>query len=115
MATVTFKILQVPSKNETLSCCLRLQGVVLTDPLANRVPSNLYALVNGSFLVEWKAKSTDINGDGKVNIQDVTIVAVAYGSKPGDPKWNVAADLDDSGKIDIVDVVTVAKDYGKTV
>jgi outer membrane protein assembly factor BamB len=58
---------------------------------------------------------TDLNKDGKVNIQDITIVAVAYGSKPGDPKWNAIADLDKNGWINIIDMTMVAKDYGKAV
>jgi hypothetical protein len=35
-----------------------------------------------------------LNGDGKVNIQDVAIAAKAYGSKPRDPQWNIEADID---------------------
>ena len=58
---------------------------------------------------------TDLNKDGKVNILDITIVAVAYGSKPGDPKWNALADLDKNGQINIIDISMVAKDYGKIV
>jgi len=57
---------------------------------------------------------SDLNHDGLVNILDVTIVAKAYGSKPGDPNWNVIADLDGNGIIDILDISKVAKDYGKT-
>ncbi len=59
--------------------------------------------------------STDLNQDGTVNILDITIVAVAYGSKSGDPKWNAVADLDKNGWINIIDMTMVAKDYGKTV
>jgi hypothetical protein len=58
--------------------------------------------------------STDLNQDGAVNIQDITIAAVAYGSRTGDPKWNTIADLDKNGQINIVDMTMVAKDYGKT-
>lgn len=58
---------------------------------------------------------TDLNKDRTVNILDITIVAAAYGSKPGDPKWNVLADLDMNGQVNIIDVTMVAKDYGKTV
>jgi hypothetical protein len=57
----------------------------------------------------------DLNEDGRVNIQDITIVAVAYKTKPGDPKWNAIADLDTNGEINIIDISTVAKDYGKAV
>jgi hypothetical protein len=58
---------------------------------------------------------TDFNRDAKVNIQDITIVAVAYGSRRGDPKWNAMADLDKNGWINIIDMTMVAKDYGKSV
>ncbi len=57
----------------------------------------------------------DLNADGKVNIQDITIVAIAYQSKLGDPNWNELADLDKNGIVNILDISMVAKDYGKTV
>jgi uncharacterized protein YfaS (alpha-2-macroglobulin family) len=59
--------------------------------------------------------STDINGDGIVDILDIAIVAKAYGSYPGHPRWNPATDLDGSGTVDIIDIAKVAKDYGKKV
>jgi hypothetical protein len=55
---------------------------------------------------------TDLNADGKVNILDITVVAAAYNTVPGDEKWNAAADLDKNGQINILDVTMVAKDYG---
>jgi hypothetical protein len=54
----------------------------------------------------------DINGDGIVNITDVVIVALAFGSKPGDPNWNSYADLNQDGFVNIVDIVTVAMYFG---
>ncbi len=59
--------------------------------------------------------SADLNRDGKVSILDITITAVAYGSRTGDPKWNPLADLDNNGWVNVVDITLVAKDYGKTV
>ena len=58
---------------------------------------------------------TDLNMDGKVNIQDIFIVAKAYQTKPGDENWDPRADLDGNDLINIVDLYEVAKDYGKTV
>jgi len=56
----------------------------------------------------------DINGDGKVDIYDVVLAAVAYGSTPEDPNWNPVADLAPPyGKIDIYDMVTILSNYGK--
>jgi hypothetical protein len=39
-------------------------------------------------------------------------VAVAYGSKPSDPKWNPNADVNDDGIVDIFDLVIVSIHYG---
>lgn len=68
-----------------------------------------------TFEVMRERLSTDIDGDGVVDILDIAIVAKAYGSYPGHPRWNPAADLDGSGTVDILDVARVAKDYGKKV
>jgi len=56
----------------------------------------------------------DVNGDGKVNLQDVFSVALAYGSYLGDPKWNPNYDINNDGKINLIDYFTTALNYGKT-
>jgi len=56
----------------------------------------------------------DLNDDGVVNILDLGIVAFAYGSYLGHPRWNPAADFDGNGIINILDVVKIAKNFGKT-
>ena len=56
---------------------------------------------------------TDLNGDGVVNIVDVSLAALAFGSRIGDVRWNAKADVDANGVIDIVDVGRVAGDFGK--
>jgi tungstate transport system substrate-binding protein len=54
----------------------------------------------------------DLNFDFKVDIRDVAIVAKAYGTAPGDLRWNPDADVNNDGKIDIKDVHAVALEYG---
>jgi len=61
-----------------------------------------------------KTLVTDLNGDGIVNILDISIVALAFGSNPGDENCNQIADLDKNGEINIIDISMIAKDYGKT-
>lgn len=57
----------------------------------------------------------DINGDGIIDIYDVTQACAAYGSHEGDPNWNPDADLTSPwGVIDIYDIVTLASHYGET-
>ena len=55
----------------------------------------------------------DLNDDRVVSIFDIVIMAGAYGSKPGDAKWNPKADLDQDGEISIFDIVKAAGNYGK--
>jgi hypothetical protein len=56
----------------------------------------------------------DLNGDGKVGLDDLVLLANAYGSKPGDPNWNPSADIAPPyGIIGLTDLVTVATHYGQ--
>jgi len=57
----------------------------------------------------------DINGDGKVDMRDIFIVARAFGSEPGHPRWDPRADINGDGRVDMRDVYIVAKNFGKTV
>jgi len=101
-----------------------------TDALRlEAVKGNYSATMNVGFLsdtpiVLTMRYHTDLNGDGKINIQDLFTVAKAYGShgpdipNQGDPaseKWNAIADVNKDGWINIQDLFKVAKDYGKTV
>ena len=50
--------------------------------------------------------------DQKVNIQDIAVIAKAFGSTPGSPGWNYMADVNAQGKINIVSVSLAAKNFG---
>jgi len=56
----------------------------------------------------------DVNGDGKVNMDDISAVLDAFGSYPGHPRWNPNADLDPNNRIDMSDVVLVLSNFGKS-
>jgi outer membrane protein assembly factor BamB len=53
----------------------------------------------------------DLNGDFKVSLADLVILANAYGSKPGDAKWNPNADIDGNGAVSLTDLVNLAINY----
>jgi outer membrane protein assembly factor BamB len=55
----------------------------------------------------------DLNGDFKVGLEDLVILAQAYGSKPSDAKWNPNADIDDTSVIGLTDLVILATHYGQ--
>lgn len=56
----------------------------------------------------------DILLDREINIFDIVIIASAYDTQGGDPKWDPEADLEPNGKVDIFDIVLVAGVYGTT-
>jgi parallel beta-helix repeat protein len=55
----------------------------------------------------------DVNGDGKVDMKDVGVVARAFGSHPDGSRWNPLADVDGNNAIDLRDIALVAKNFGK--
>ena len=56
----------------------------------------------------------DINHDLKINIIDVALVAISFGSSKGNPNWNEAADIIQDGEINIKDISYLAKNFGIT-
>jgi hypothetical protein len=55
----------------------------------------------------------DINGDNKVDLQDIGIAARAFGSYPNHQWWNQDADINSDDKIDLRDIALVAKNFGR--
>ena len=68
-------------------------------------------------MVPWASElvKADLNNDGVINILDISIIAIAFGSTPENPNWNEMADLNNDQIINILDISMVAKEYGKTV
>jgi glutamine amidotransferase-like uncharacterized protein len=64
--------------------------------------------------IKWLVLHEDVNGDEMVNIVDLFLVAIAFGSKLGDPKWNARADVTNDGSINIIDIRMVARKFGKS-
>jgi hypothetical protein len=55
----------------------------------------------------------DINGDNKINITDLGMLADAFGSDTSSANYNPAADLNNDGKVNIVDLGILADGFGK--
>jgi len=115
-----------PNGNITYEWSFDSENITTIEPMINHTflsPGNhTIVLKVTDELSMWNTTSkkltiyyiTDVNKDRTVNILDISLVAKAYGSKPGDPKWNAIADFDKNGIINIIDISKVAKDYGKT-
>jgi hypothetical protein len=57
--------------------------------------------------------NTDLNGDGRVDMVDIAMVAHAFGTHEGDARWIQVADINGDGIINMIDVATVARDFGR--
>jgi hypothetical protein len=103
LVTVHFQGLAEGNSTVTLS------ELTLVDPTSSEIPASSYTVVNGTITVQIPtAAPGDVNADGKINIQDMVSAATSFGSKPGDARFNPAADQNKDGKIDIIDFVLVA-------
>ncbi|MFD0616161.1 carbohydrate-binding protein [Paenibacillus sp. GCM10027629] len=58
---------------------------------------------------ESRKITADVNGDGKISIGDLAIIAGAYGKQQGQAGWNEKADVNHDGKVDIEDLAIVAR------
>jgi len=56
----------------------------------------------------------DVNHDAIVNILDGVVIAVAFGSRSGDQKWNPMADIVADNVINIQDILLWAIYFGET-
>jgi hypothetical protein len=54
----------------------------------------------------------DINGDDYVGIDDILVVALHFGERPGDSRWNPDADFTRDGYIGIDDIFYIAQRFG---
>lgn len=94
-------------------------GMVVTHRFLNIGEQNVSLNVTDSE-GQWNMKTArleilphiaDLNEDGIVNIVDLTIFAISFGSFPGHERWNARADLDGNGEVNILDGVVISRCY----
>ena len=72
-----------------------------------------FSLLALSMRVTYAEILGDVNGDGKVDIKDIALAALSYGSHSGYPNYNAKADVNQDGTIDIRDLAIIAKNFGQ--
>jgi len=108
IATIVFKVKPQPVGS---ACDLILFNTKLGDPQANAIT---HFTANGYYSMVLPTLRGDLNGDGKVDIFDALILAMAFGTSPGQPNWNSVADIKQDDTIDILDAIILSNNFGKT-
>jgi len=55
----------------------------------------------------------DVNGDGIVDIYDITLAAISFASNRGDLEYNERADINHDGTIDVFDLILIGLHFGE--
>jgi len=55
----------------------------------------------------------DVNGDGKVRVDDIYAIALAFGLESGDPGYDLNLDINGDGKIRVDDILLAATNFGE--
>ena len=66
---------------------------------------------NGTLTAGGEIITGDLNGDTKVDIDDLILLGQAWGTYPGDSSYNSAADINDDGEIDIDDLILLGQSW----
>jgi hypothetical protein len=53
----------------------------------------------------------DLDGDDDVDMADLMIAALAFGSTSSNPRWNANADINADGKINMKDICFIVKNF----
>jgi len=70
---------------------------------------------DGNWDIYYKTSlAGDVNENGEVDVFDLSLVGTAYGSREGQPRYNIAADITRDGIVDLRDLAIVCFYYGET-
>lgn len=78
-------------------------------PMPHPIPDN--ASTGGAAWADWPSPG-DINGDGHVDLTDLSLLLSAFGTCIGDPGFHYGADFDGSGCVDLADLSTMLANFG---
>jgi hypothetical protein len=102
VCTITFTVLHDGSTELWLGKPLATNGSGTVETIAQSLDITLRSGAN-----VW-----DIDGNKRVDLADMVILARAYGSKIGDKAYDNAADLNGDGRVDDADLQILRQHYG---
>jgi hypothetical protein len=120
LAKVIFNVTYEAQCGEDATCVLDLYDTNLTDSWTSPLSHSVY---DGFYRAPHPMLTGDINDDRIVDIVDIVICALAFGSEAEDnpetpwdetENWNPNANLNNDELVDIVDLVIIAIHFGET-
>lgn len=103
--------LKAKAADDKVTGTIAIGKVVLGDPEGAETVAAVSTAAVDITPGDATGASGDLNGDGKVSIGDLGIVASHYGKDSSSPDWEQAkrADINGDGRIDIADLAAIAK------
>jgi hypothetical protein len=105
------------------TCVWMYQHYNLSDPWSdqtfeNRCGESLNLATNliADVLHTFRARTRlvgDVNGDDRVDMKDISYVAIRFWCFPGNSTWNSVADINADGRIDMRDIALAVKHFGE--
>jgi hypothetical protein len=123
---VTRQVSELPAKTQlTIAFLWNTSGLTPCNSFVIKAETSLiqyeYNITN-NMLIDGTVKIRvlgDVNGDGKTEAKDIALVAKAFGSYPGHPRWNPDADVTSvkylvpDGYVDVRDLALICKNFGR--
>lgn len=96
--------------DQTENGTVAVKSAVISNDQGNEI-NTVVSSVNIEISKTGTVTDGDINGDGKVTIGDLAIIAAQYGKTTASPDWEQAkkADINNDGKVGLEDLVIVAR------
>lgn len=97
---------------KTISRKTKTTAITLSSLIMLGYVQPVYALTNdGQTPAPYASISEDVNGDGQVNILDLSAIASAYNAKTGEDRFKDSYDIVKDGIVDLFDLVSVASKF----
>ncbi len=55
----------------------------------------------------------DVNGDGRIDVLDLSLMATTFSLAKGEPGYNAACDLNADDMVDVIDLLMLAQNFGR--
>lgn len=107
----TTKVLTFDWNTTGVQPCVYYTIIAEADAVLGELDISDNVLVDGTVKVKLQG---DIDDNGVVDVEDLVIVALAWGSYIGDPGYDPDADLNQDGFVDIEDLSEVGRNFGRT-